>query len=118
MPFKVVRDWNMKKKILIASFDLAIGGVERSLIGLLNQMDYEKYEVDLMLFKHEGEFFPFIPDGPNLLPEIPSYTTFRKSIGQIIKDGLYPIAMTRTMAKYIGSVYGKLNKVDESGYLS
>ena len=54
----------MKKKILVASFDLAIGGVERSLIGLLNQMDYEKYEVDLMLFKHEGEFLPFIPDWP------------------------------------------------------
>ena len=94
----------MKKKILIASFDLAIGGVERSLIGLLNQMDYEKYEVDLMLFKHEGEFLPFIPDGPNLLPEIPAYTTFRKSIPQIVKDGLYPIAMTRTIAKYMGSL--------------
>ena len=61
----------MKKKILITSFDLAIGGVERSLIGLLNQIDYEKYEVDLMLFKHEGEFLPFLPSGPNLLPEIP-----------------------------------------------
>ena len=108
----------MKKKILIASFDLAIGGVERSLIGLLNQIDYEKYEVDLMLFKHEGEFLPFLPTGPNLLPEIPAYTTFRKSIPEIAKEGLYPIAITRTMAKYIGSFHGKINKVDEPGYLS
>ena len=45
-----------KKKILITSFDMAIGGVERSLIGLLNTIDYSKYDVDLMLFKHEGEF--------------------------------------------------------------
>ena len=35
---------------------MAIGGVERSLIGLLNTIDYSKYDVDLMLFKHEGEF--------------------------------------------------------------
>ena len=92
----------MKKKILIASFDLAIGGVERSLIGLLNQMDYEKYEVDLMLFKHEGEFFPFIPDGPNLLPEIPSYTTFRKSIASNCKRRSIP----HCNDKNDGKVYG------------
>ena len=70
----------MKKKILISSFDLAIGGVERSLLGLLNHLDYNKYDVDLMLFKHEGEFLPFLPLGPNLLDEVPQYTTFRKSI--------------------------------------
>lgn len=45
-----------KKKILITSFDMAIGGVERSLIGLLNKIDYNRYDVDLMLFKHEGNF--------------------------------------------------------------
>jgi glycosyltransferase involved in cell wall biosynthesis len=107
-----------KKKILIASFDLAVGGVERSLIGLLNQMDYEKYDVDLMLFKHEGDFFPFLPLGPSLLPEIPSYSTFRKSIYQIVKEGHYPIAITRTMAKYIGTLHGKIKNVNEPGYLS
>ncbi|WP_458352155.1 glycosyltransferase [Peribacillus frigoritolerans] len=108
----------MKKKILITSFDLAIGGVERSLIGLLNQIDYATYDVDLLLFKHEGEFLSFIPDGPNLLPEEPSYTTFRKSIHQIVKEGFYPIAISRVIAKYTGVVHGKVKKVDEPGYLS
>lgn len=108
----------MKKKILISSFDLAIGGVERSLIGLLNQFDYQKYEVDLMLFKHEGDFFPYLPQGPTLIPEMPEYSTFRKSIYQIAKEGHYPIAMTRAIAKYIGSFHGKIKKVDEPGYLS
>ena len=89
----------MKKKILIASFDLAIGGVERSLIGLLNSIDYQDYEVDLMLFKHEGEFFSLLPEGPILLPENPKYSTFRKSISQIVQDGQYPIAVSRLLAK-------------------
>ncbi|MFT9599872.1 glycosyltransferase [Mesobacillus sp.] len=108
----------MKKKILIASFDLAIGGVERSLVGLLNSIDYQKYEVDLMLFKHEGEFFSLMPEGPNLLPENPAYSTFRKSISQIIRDGRYPIAVSRLLAKYISSIKGKMMRVEEPGYLT
>ncbi|MEY9867474.1 glycosyltransferase involved in cell wall biosynthesis [Peribacillus sp. B2I2] len=108
----------MKKKILITSFDLAIGGVERSLIGLLNQFDYAIYDVDLLLFKHEGEFLSFIPDGPNLLPEEPHYSTFRKSIYQIVKDGYYPIAISRLIAKYSGLFHGKVKKVEEPGYLT
>ncbi len=107
----------MKKKILITSFDLAIGGVERSLIGLLNYIDYSQYEVDLMLFKHEGEFLPFLPSGPKLLPELPLYTTFRMPIAQIAKEGHYPVAFSRIMAKYIGSIHGKLKSIDEPGYL-
>jgi glycosyltransferase involved in cell wall biosynthesis len=108
----------MKKKILIASFDLAIGGVERSLIGLLNSIDYQKYDVDLMLFKHEGEFLSLLPEGPNLLPEDRAYSTFRKSISQIIRDGRYPIAVSRLLAKYKSSIKGKMMKVEEPGYLT
>ncbi|OIK09372.1 glycosyl transferase [Bacillus sp. MUM 116] len=107
----------MKKKILISSFDLAIGGVERSLIGLLSHIDYSKYDVDLMLFKHEGEFLSFLPPGPNLLPEMSAYTTFRMPIGQIAKQGHYQIAISRTIAKFIGSIYGKIKNFDEPGYL-
>ncbi|GAE44176.1 capsular polysaccharide biosynthsis protein [Mesobacillus boroniphilus JCM 21738] len=108
----------MKKKVLIASFDLAIGGVERSLIGLLNSIDYQEYAVDLMLFKHEGEFFSLLPEGPNLLPENPAYSTFRKSISQIIRDGRYSIAVSRIFAKYISGIKGKMMKVEEPGYLT
>ena len=34
----------MKKKLLIVSHALELGGAERSLIGLLNAFDFEKYE--------------------------------------------------------------------------
>lgn len=108
----------MKKKILISSFDLAIGGVERSLIGLLQQMDYQKYEVDLMLFKHEGEFLPYLPAGPKLLTEISQYTTFRKSIRQVVGEGHYQIGMSRLMAKMASIIHGKVKRIDEPGYLT
>lgn len=108
----------MKKKILITSFDLAIGGVERSLIGLLNQIDYERFDVDLVLFKHEGEFLSYLPSEPNLLPEIPEYSTFRKSIGQIAREGYYRIGLSRLMAKYISLFYGKMKHINEPGYLN
>lgn len=108
----------MKKKILISSFDMAIGGVERSLIGLLTHFDYDRYDVDLLLFRQEGEFLPLLPSGPNLLPEIPKYTTFRKSIKEIVKEGYLPIGTARLMAKSVSLVHGKLKNIDEPGYLS
>lgn len=106
-----------KKKMLITSFDMAIGGVERSLIGLLSSIDYSKYDVELMLFKHEGELFPLLPKEPKLLKEIQEYTTFRKSVKQILQEWNLPITITRAIAKYMGYFHGKCIKSEEPGYL-
>ncbi|MBN6889002.1 glycosyltransferase [Cytobacillus horneckiae] len=108
----------VKKKILITSFDMAIGGVERSLIGLLNHIDYNEYEVDIMLFKHEGEFLPLLPPSSRLLNEVPQYTTFRYSIGQVLKKGFYQIGLTRLAARSLSSIYGRIRNVSEPGYLN
>ena len=51
----------MKKRLFIAIQYLEIGGAERSLIGLLNAIDYTRYEVDLFVYDHRGEFMPLIP---------------------------------------------------------
>lgn len=50
----------MKKKIAIFQTDLEIGGIEKSLINLLNKIDYDKYDIDLYLFD-KGTFFNMIP---------------------------------------------------------
>lgn len=107
----------MRKKVLITSFDMAIGGVERSLIGLLSQIDYNKYDVDLMLFKHEGELFSLLPQGPNLLQEIQEYATFRKSVKQILKEGNTSIGISRLLGKTAGVLHGKYKNSLEPGYL-
>ena len=65
-----------KKKILFIMESLRIGGAEKSLLTILNLLDYTKYEVDLFLFKHNGDFFPMIPSQVHLLEESKSYKIF------------------------------------------
>ena len=53
----------MKKKILIASYNLDFGGIETSLINLLKNMDLEKYDVTLVLEEIKGAFLKDVPSG-------------------------------------------------------
>lgn len=100
------------KEMLIASFDMEVGGVERSLISMLDNFDYSRSHIDLMLYSHTGDLIDLLPDEANLLEESNAYKTFRMSIGQILKSGNVTLGLTRLMAKY------KANKssVSEPGY--
>lgn len=98
------------RKILISSFDMEVGGVERSLISMLNNFDYENNEVDLMLYRHTGDFMNLLTDKVNLLEENKSYSTFRKGIGQTIKEGKVFLGASRLFAKLIGELSKKDNK--------
>lgn len=49
-------------KVLVANGHLNVGGVERSLISLLNSIDYSIYSVDLLLFEGLGDYIEFIPE--------------------------------------------------------
>lgn len=51
----------MKKKLLFTAYSLEIGGIEKALINLLNRLDYEKYDVTLILEKKEGTFLDMVP---------------------------------------------------------
>lgn len=104
------------KNILIASFDMEVGGVERSLISMLENFDYKKYKVDLMLYRHQGDFIDLIPKQVNLLAEDPHYATFRKSIKEIIKEKHFPIAGARILSKINADLVGKIKKMAEPGY--
>lgn len=57
----------MKKKILFIMPHLYNGGAERSLVNLLNEFDYSKYNVDLLLFKTEGALLKQVPCNVNIL---------------------------------------------------
>ena len=45
----------MKKKLLFTAYSLDIGGIESALVNLLNYIDYDKYEVCLVLEKMSGD---------------------------------------------------------------
>ena len=49
------------KKVLISSYSLDYGGIEKSLINLLKNFNYDKYKVTLVLEKKEGVFLSDVP---------------------------------------------------------
>ncbi|MEN1970004.1 glycosyltransferase [Lentibacillus sp. N15] len=104
------------KEILVASFDMEVGGVERSLISMLDHFDYENYKVDVMLYRHQGDFLNQLPDKVNILEEIPQYATFRKSIKEIIAEGNLCLGGSRIIAKRIADKRGKIRGLEEPGY--
>lgn len=93
------------KRILIFSHALEIGGAERALLGLLNSIDTTKYHVDLFLMRHEGELFQYIPQGVNLLPELPEYASLAVPFTTVIKKKQLKIAVARAYGKYKAEYY-------------
>ncbi|NOU87843.1 glycosyltransferase [Paenibacillus sp. LMG 31460] len=104
------------KNILIASYDMEVGGVERSLVSMLDHFDYKEHAIDLMLYKHQGEFMNLINHKTNLLGEIPQYTTFRKSIAKTFQDRQYTIGLSRILSKIHAEMFGRIRRVAEPGY--
>lgn len=89
----------MKKNILILMPSMFIGGAERSLIGLLDSIDYTKYNIDLFLNRHEGEFLNLIPEKVNLLPQIDAYTNFDRPIKDVLFSKNFKYGIARLKAK-------------------
>lgn len=69
----------MKKKLLFVMNNLNVGGAEKALVSLLQVIDYDRFEVDLFLMKHEGVFLKHLPQQVNLLPEPVAYRFFDMS---------------------------------------
>ena len=61
-------EWKNKMiKVLIALKNMNVGGVEKSLLSLLNTVDRTKYEVDLLLLEEYGGFLNEIPNWVNVI---------------------------------------------------
>jgi glycosyltransferase involved in cell wall biosynthesis len=70
----------MKKKLLFIIPSLHLGGAEKGLINLLANFDYEKYDVDLLLFTKEGALVKDLHPKVNVLPISDDFTTFSKGL--------------------------------------
>ena len=79
---------------------MELGGAEISLVGLLQAMDYSKYDVDLFVYSHRGDLMQYIPKEVNLLPEIPAYAQIERPMKEVAKDGFWRMAWARLMAKW------------------
>lgn len=99
----------MKKSLLIVSHALELGGAERSLIGLLDALDPEEWNIDLFLLRHEGELMDSIPDNVNLLPQVSSYTVLARPMKDTLKEVHFLLTSARLMGKIAANSYAKKN---------
>lgn len=104
----------MKKRLFISMHYMEIGGAESALIGLLQSIDYTRYDVDLFLHAHRGEMMQFIPKEVNLLPEIKEYAHIECSMKQALLDGCWGVLYGRLKAKWQFHNYLRRNGLSES----
>lgn len=101
----------MKKKVLFIINEMINGGGQRSLLNLLELIDYDKFEVDLLLFKEQGEFMKLIPEKVNLVTsERKIQYLFMNDIKALCNIRLFRI----NLVHIIGTLISKL--VSKSGY--
>ena len=106
------------KRILVTMTSMYIGGAERSLIGLLSAIDYTKYQVDLLLYRHEGEFLPFIPRQVRILPYMPQYDTLDRPIKNLLCSRRFLFGFARLFAKLRTRLYCKKHSIQKTVWVS
>lgn len=87
------------KKILIVIDALELGGIEKSLLGMLETIDTKRVAVSLFLMRREGELLNEIPQNINILPQEDKYVALKVPIKEAVKRGEFSIALSRIWAK-------------------
>ncbi len=104
----------MKHTILIFSQAMELGGVERSLLGLLDAIDYDRYDVDLFLMRHSGELMPYLNPKAKLLPEIPQYASLAVPMASLVKSGQLGVLRGRLKGKLAARRFDKQHPSDKT----
>ena len=78
----------MKKRIVFVIPSLDAGGGEKSLVNLLNCLDFTLYDVDLILFKKQGIFLNSVPKEVTIIPIKGDYIRFTKNIFRSLNGSL------------------------------
>ena len=103
----------MKPSILIFSQAMELGGVERSLLGLLDAIDYDRYDVDLFLMRRSGELMPYLNPKAKLLPEIPQYASLAVPMASLVKSGQLGVLRGRLKGKLAARRFDKQHSSDK-----
>ena len=108
----------MNPSVLIFSQAMELGGVERSLLGLLDSMDYDRCDVDLFLMRHSGELMPYLNPKARLLPEIPQYASLAIPMATLIKNGQFGVLCGRLRGKLAARRFDKQHPGDKPSVTS
>ena len=105
----------MKKRLLIVSHALELGGAERSLIGLLDALDPQVWEIDLFLLRHTGELMDAIPAHVQLLPQVSAYTVLARPMKDTLREGKFLLTGARMLGKIAARRYNQTHGYTDSG---
>lgn len=104
----------LRQRIFINIHYLEIGGVETSLIGLLHNIDYSIYNVDLFINDPRGEMMKYIPSEVNVLSSPKAYRFIERPMAEALRKGYLAIVVGRLLSKMAFCLY-KRNRRSEDG---
>ena len=107
----------MKKNILFIIPSLGAGGGEKSLVNLLHEIDYSKFNVDLFIINHIGLFMEFLPKEVNILPMPPDLSIYNKKLYKSFIEFLFRgkiiLAYSRVIFAIINRIYISKAKAEQ-----
>lgn len=102
----------MKKKLLFICANMSVGGFQKSLINLLEYMDYSKYDVDVLLINKEGIFLDYLNEKVHILSfeerkdYFASYLIAAKKLFRTHKYGMLFIRTLNLAVSLVDKGYG------------
>lgn len=108
-----------RPRIIILMHYMELGGAEMALLGLLGALDPSRVDIDLFVYSHQGPLMQFIPEGVNLLPEIPAYSVIERPMAEALRLGHLGVVAGRLLAKWKCGRYRRCNpaKGDDAAIL-
>lgn len=105
---------NNLKKILFVIGSVTCGGAEKGLISLLNNIEYSNYDVDLLYFCHENEYYlNEIPNQVHIIePDL--VTQLALSSGGYVLSHVWNFHYLSLIIKRI--LFGIMGKIDRDSY--
>lgn len=108
------------KKVLFIMPTLGNGGAEKSFISLLNNLNSDKYEVDVFAIRPTGLIADMLPDYVNLIPLPQDVVCFKESVKasvlNFLKKGKFVSAFNRIMFSYTLAKYQKTNEAEQRAF--
>jgi glycosyltransferase involved in cell wall biosynthesis len=90
-----------KKRLLFFAHSMGVGGIERSLLGLLHAIPANRFEVELFLLDSRGEFFPQIPSNVKVISCPKAYQYLAWPIAEAFFSKGFFIAVARLIARLV-----------------
>ncbi|RHV70522.1 glycosyltransferase [Roseburia sp. OM02-15] len=93
---------------------MEIGGAEKALLGLLEAIDKNKFQVELFLLRHTGELLKYIPKNIILLPEKKEYSMLGIPLKETLAQKEYNIFWGRLKGNLKAKKFAHKNHFKDS----